>query len=140
MFEHLRTAGLKLNPAKCRFVCDEVEYLGHLIAPAGLKPSERNLIAVREFPVLTNLKDLRQFLGVKSHYRRFIHNYAKIAHSLYAMTRKGAQYQWTADCEVAFETLKSKLLTPPILAYLDFGKDFVLETDASKHGLGAILS
>ena len=140
MFERLRTAGLKLNPAKCRFVCDEVEYLGHLITPAGLKPSERNLIAVREFPVPTNLKHLRQFLGLTSHYRRFIHNYAKIAHSLYAMTRKGAQYQWTADCEVAFETLKSKLLAPPILAYPDFGKDFVLETDASKHGLGAILS
>ena len=140
VFERLRTAGLKPNPAKCRFVCDEVEYLGHLITPAGLKPIERNLIAVREFPVPTNLKHLRQFLGLTSHYRHFIHNYAKIAHSLYAMTRKGAQYQWTADCEVAFETLKSKLLTPPILAYPDFGKDFVLETDASKHGLGAILS
>ena len=52
----MRTAGLKLNPAKCRFVCDEVEYLGQLITPAGLKPSERNLTAVREFPVPTNLK------------------------------------------------------------------------------------
>ena len=140
VFECLRTAGLKLNPAKCRFVCDEVEYLGHLITPAGLKPSECNLTAVREFPVPTNLKHLRQFLGLTSHYRCFIHNYAKIAHSLCAMIRKGARYQWTADCEVAFETLKSKLLTPPILAYPDFDKDFVLETDASKHGLGAILS
>ena len=63
VFEHLRTAGLKLNPAKCRFVCDEVEYLGHLITPAGLKPSERDLTAVREFPVPTNLKHLRQFFG-----------------------------------------------------------------------------
>ena len=64
MFERLRTAGLKLNPTKCKFVCDEVEYLGHLITPAGLKPSERNLIAVREFPVPTNLKYLKQFLGL----------------------------------------------------------------------------
>ena len=165
VFERLRTAGLKLNPAKCIFVCDKVEYLGHLITPAGLKPSERNLNAVREFPVPTNLKHLRQFLGLTSHYRRFIHNYTKIAHPLYALLQKGAQYQWTAEyevaflahplyallqkgaqyqwtaeCEVAFEVLKSKLLSPPILAYPDFKKDFVLETDASKLGLGAILS
>ena len=58
VFKCLRTAGLKLNPAKCRFVCDEVEYIGHLITPAGLKPSERKLTAVREFPVPTNLKHL----------------------------------------------------------------------------------
>ena len=127
VFERLRTAGLKLNPAKCIFVCDKVEYLGHLITPAGLKPSEHNLNAVREFPVPTNLKHLRQFLGLTSHYRCFIHNYAKIAHPLYALLQKGAQYQWTA-------------LSPPILAYPDFKKDFVLETNASKLGLGAILS
>ena len=140
VFERLRTANLKLNPAKCKFVCKEVDYLGHVITPAGLKPSERNLAAVREFPVPTKLKHLRQFLGLTSHYRRFIHNYAKLAHPLYALTRKGAQYQWTAECEVAFEALKSKLLTPPILAYPDFSRDFIIETDASKHGLGAILS
>ena len=63
-----------------------------------------------------------------------------MAHPLYALLQKGAQYQWTAECEVAFEVLKSKLLLPPILAYPDFKKDFVLETDASKLGLGAILS
>jgi len=140
IFERLRKANLKLNPAKCKFVCNEVEYLRHLITPTGLKPSERNLAAVREFPVPTNLKNLRQFLGLTSHYRRFIHNYAKIAHPLYVLTRKGAQYQWIAECEVAFETLKGKLLTPPVLAYPDFSKDFVIETDASRHGLGAILS
>ena len=140
VFERLRTASLKLNPMKCKFVCDKVEYLGHLITPAGLKPSERNLTAVKEFPVPTNLKHLRQFLGLTSHYRRFIQSYAKLAHPLYALTRKGARYQWTAECEVAFETLKSKLLGPPILAYPDFERDFILETDACKNGLGAILS
>ena len=72
--------------AQPKFVRDEVEYLGHLITPAGLKPNECNLAAVREFPVATNLKHLRQFLGLTSHYRHFIHNYAKIAHPLYALT------------------------------------------------------
>ena len=100
MFECLRTAGLKLNPAKCRFVCDEVEYLGHLVTPAGLKPNKHNLNAVGEFPVPANLQHHQQFLELSSQYRCFIHNYAKIAHPLYALTRKGAQYQWTAECEV----------------------------------------
>ena len=117
-----------------------MEYLGHLITPTGLKPSERNLTAVREFPVPTNLKHLRQLLGLTSHYRCFIHNYAKITHPLYTLLQKGAQHQWTAECEVAFEILKSKLLSPPILAYPDFKKDFVLESDAGKLGLSAILS
>ena len=139
-FEHLRTASLKLNPAKCRFVCDKVECLGHLITPAGTKPSQCNLIAVKEFPVPTNLKHFQQSLGLISHYRRFIHNSAKMANPLYALTQKGAWYQWTAECEVAFESLKSKLLTPPVMAYPKFDKDLVLETNANKHGLGAILS
>ena len=76
-------------------------------------------------------------MGLTSHYRHFIRNYAKIAHPLYTLLQKAAQYQWTAECEVAFEVLKRKLLSPPILAYPDFKKDFVLETDASKLGLGA---
>ena len=105
-----------------------MEYLGHLITPAGLKPSEHNLIAVREFPVPTNLKHLRQFLGLTSHYQRFIQSYAKLAHPLYVLTRKGAQFQWTAECEVA---LTCKLLSPPILVYPDFSRDFILGTDAS---------
>ena len=123
-----------------RFVCDEVDYLGHLVTPSGLKPNNRNLDAVRHFPTPTNLRQLRQFFGLTSHYHRFVMGYAKIAHPLYLLTKKGAVFQWTADCEVAFESLRSRLLTTPVLAYPDFDKDFTLETDASKQGLGAILS
>ena len=86
------------------------------------------------------MKQLRQFLGLTSHYRRFILCYAKIAQPLYDLTKQGTPFIWTASCEQAFDTLKSKLLTTPFLAYPDFTRDFVLETDASKQGLGAILS
>jgi len=98
------------------------------------------LDAVRNFPTPTNLRQLRQFLGLASHYRRFVSGYAKIAHPLYLLTKKGAVFQWTANCEIAFESLRSKLLSTPVLAYPNFNKDFILETDASKQGLGAILS
>jgi len=59
---------------------------------------------VRNFPTPTNLRQLRQFLGLTSHYRRFVLGYAKIAHSLYSLTKKGVVFQWTANCEVAFES------------------------------------
>ena len=140
VFNCLKKAGLKLNPEKCRILCEEVEYLGHSITPCGLRPNNHNIDAVKDFPVPMNLKQLRQFLGLTSHYRRFVPNYAKIAFPLHALTRKGALFQWTANCEVAFETLKTRLVTAPLLCYPDFDKDFVLETDASKQGLGAILS
>ena len=83
---------------------------------------------MKSFP--TPIK-LRQFLVLISHYRRFIKDYTKIAHPLYALTRKGAIFKWTADCEVAFECLRSKLLTTPVLAYPNLSKDFTLETDVS---------
>lgn len=110
------------------------------MTPQGLKPNNRNLDAVKKFPPPTSLKQLQQFLGLTSYYRRFMPDYAKIAYPLHCLTRKGALFQWSAECETAFETLRAKLLTSPLLAYPDFNKDFILETDASKVGLGAILS
>ena len=141
VFDHLKKAGLMLNPKKCRMVCNEVEYLGHVVTSQGLKPNNRNWDAVKRFPLSTSLKQLQQFLGLTSYYHRFVSNYAKIAYSLHSLTRKGAMFQWLADCETTFETLRTKLLTSPLLAYYpDFSKDFTLETDASKFGLGTILS
>ena len=86
------------------------------------------------------LKELRQFLGLTLHYRRFVEGFSSLAQPLYALTRKDAPYRWTAECESAFNHLKSCLITAPIFVYPDFNKDFVLETDASNAGLGAILS
>ena len=72
VFNHLREAGLMLNPKKCRIVCDEVEYLGHVVTPHGLSPNNHNLDAVRNFPPPTTLKQFQQFLGLTLYYRRFI--------------------------------------------------------------------
>ena len=140
VFECLKEVGLKLNPQKCRFCCSEVEYLGHLVTPSGFKPNIRNTDAVKNVPVPTTLKELRQFLRLTSHYRRFVKGYSSLAQLLYALTRKHAPYHWTAECDSAFSYLKSCLITAPVLVYPDFDKDFALETDASILGLGAILS
>ena len=91
-----------------------MEYLGHLITPQGLKPNSKLVEAVREFPAPQNLKQLRQFLGLSSYYRRFIPKFAKVAQPLHRLTKD--------------------------TAYPSFDKDFVLETDASIQGIGAVLS
>ena len=145
--EHLRKvvcklmeAGLELKPSKCHFARAEVEYLGFLVTPAGLKPTMLHVRAVEGFPVPTSQKELLQFLELASYYRRFIPQFAKIAHPLHCLTRKDAPFHWSSECQAAFEALKSRLISALVLAYPDFSKDFVLETDASYVELGAILS
>ena len=118
----------------------EVRYLGHTITPAGLKPNDDQLKVVKEYPSPKNVKELRQFLGLASYYRRFIKEFAKIAHPLHALTCKGKVFVWTEECQSAFQDLKRKLVTAPVLAIPNFDKGFLLETDASIKGLGAVLS
>ena len=145
--EHLRLvidrvmkAGLKLNPAKCKFIQQEVEYLGHIVTPQGLKTSTRHVEAVQQFPVPTTVSEVRQFLGLTSYYRRFVESFAKIVSPLHALPKKNARFQWNEECQTAFDHLKQRLLDAPILAYPSFDREFLLETDASIQGLGAVLS
>ena len=127
VIERLREANLKLKPAKCR---KEVEYLGHLITPSGLKPNHKLVMAVQEFPLPRDIRELRRFLGLASYYRKFIPQFSKIAEPLHNLTRKEVEFVWSDACQSAFESLKCKLSVAPVLAYPSFEKDFVLETDA----------
>ena len=140
VIERLRGAGLKLKPSKCHFIQKEVEYLGHVISPDGLKPNPGRVSAVKEYSAPSNVKEVRQFLGIASYYRRFIPGFAKIAEPLHALTRKNETFLWTPSCQAAFQTLIQKLVEAPVLAYPNFQEPFVLETDASIKGLGAVLS
>ena len=140
MIERLTVAGLKLKPSKCHFICQKVEYLGHLITPSGIHPNPNCVKVVQEFPVPQSVRKVRQFLRVASYYHRFIHGFAKTAQPPHALTQKGAPFEWTQSCQNAFQELKSHLTESPLLAYPDFDKSFILETDASVKGLGAVLS
>ena len=117
-----------------------MEYLGHVLTPDGLKPNPALVSAVREFPVPTCLKELRRFLGLASYYRRFIPKFASIAQSLHHLTCKDVPFIWTEAATSAFQELKERLTTSPVLAYPSFDQDLVLETDASISGLGAVLA
>ena len=119
---------------------EEVEYLGHLLTPSGIKPNSKTTRVVTGFSVPQNLKQLRQYLGLSSYYRRFIKNFSSIAYPLNQLTRKERQFVWSTECQESFDRLKSVLTTSPVLAYPAVEKPFVLETDASVHRLGAVLS
>ena len=140
VFERLRQAGLRLKPSKCHLAKREVEYLGYVVSAGGIAADPKKVQAVQEFPVPTDLKQLRSFLGLASYYRRMIPNFAKIANHLFALTRKDAQFVWSPDCQDAFDGLKRKLTSAPLLAFPDFSKKFLLEADTSGVGLGAVLA
>ena len=140
VIERLHKVGLKLQPAKCHFIRKEVEYLGHLVTPNGLKTNPRLVAAVREFPTPDGIKGVRQFLGLASYYRKFIPQFAKVAQPLHNLTHDQVAFRWDNSCETAFNSLKQKLIESPVLAYPSFTRPFVLETDACLEGLGAVLS
>jgi hypothetical protein len=140
VFTRLKEAGLKLNPEKCFFLKPELSFLGYVVGKNGIHTNPSKIEKVKNFPVSNNLTQLRRFLGLASYYRRFIKDFSKIANPLNKLLRKGCQYQWTQSQQDAFERLKNCLITAPILIYPDFRKEFVLYTDASTFGLGAILA
>jgi hypothetical protein len=140
VFDRIRENRLKLKPEKCEFLRKEVSYLGHVISENGVLPERTKTKAVEEFPTPQNVKQLRSFLGLLSYYRRFVPNFSHIAAPLHTLLKKDTPYEWTADHEQTFQSLKGKLLSPPILRYPDFNRRFVLTTDASGEGLGAVLS
>ena len=140
VIHRLREVGLKVNPGKCQFIRSEVEYLGHVIMPEGLRPNSKLVEAVRDYSPPKNVQELRRFLGLTSYYRRFVNHFAKVAEPLHRLTCKNTAFEWSQECQIAFDELKRRLVTPPVLAYPNFDVDFVLETDASHQGLGAVLS
>ena len=139
VIERVVEVRLKLKPSKCKCVRKELEYLGHIVSQEGLKPNPRLVDAVRDFPKPTTVQETRRFLGLCSYYRKFIPCFAEVAHPLHQLTRKDTDFVWSPECQQAFEQLKCKLVSAPVLAYPNFQLDFVLETDASVQGLGAVL-
>ena len=131
-----------MKAKKSQFGADHCVYLGHLVGGGIVQPETAKIQAVRDFPVPVTKKQVRTFLGLSGYYRRFIPQYASIASTLTDLTRKSApnEVDWTDSCEQAFHKLKLLLCTSPILTSPDFKRPFILQTDASDRGIGAVLS
>lgn len=136
VLDRLRCAGLMLHPQKCTLARPEVVYLGHIVSRDGILPNPEKVNAVKDMLVPTNVKAVRQFLGLASYYRRFIPKFAKIANSLHALTHQDVPFVWMPDCQDAFMRLKELLSSPPVLAYPNFA---VLEQEQADGKLHPIV-
>lgn len=140
VFQCVQIANLKLNPEKCFFFKDHLKFLGYIVTKEGLQTDPSKIQKIVEYPQPKTIKQVRGFLGIASYYRRFIKNFAAIARPLHDQTKTTKKVPWTNKTTESFESLKRALTTTPILSRPDFNKPFILITDASKLGLGAILT
>lgn len=135
----LRSSHLTLNLEKCDFFQTRINYLGYEICSDGIRPGVAKIKAVMDFAIPKNVHEVRQFVGLTSYFRRFIQNYSLIAKPLTILTKKNTPWSFGEPQLTAFNELKSKLTTRPVLALYDPQAELEIHTDASKVGIGAIL-
>ncbi|XP_052692422.1 uncharacterized protein LOC128170699 isoform X2 [Crassostrea angulata] len=141
LFQRLRTAGLTAKPGKCSLAYSNIDCLGHVVGNEELKPDFDKVEAICNAPIPVTKKQLRSFLGLVGFYRKFVPNFAQIASPLTDLTKKGlpTKLKWEDAHNLAFQTLKASLTKCPILKLSDIKETFILQTDASDRGLGAVL-
>ena len=140
-FQRCRKANLVLRPTKCSIGDSEITFLGHRVSSEGLKPKLDSVDKILETSIPTTKKQVRSFLGLIGFYRKYIPNFAAIASPLTDLTRKGSpnEVEWSDIQQKAFDALKAIIASPPILKLPDFNHVFILQTDASNVGIGAML-
>jgi hypothetical protein len=148
IFNLLKEANLKLGLSKCKFVCESVQYLGHVISVNGILPDPGKVEFLKNVKRPTTITEIQSFLGLASYYRRIIRNFANIAHPLIELTRKKEvkldktdkkkglimkedrnstdAFIWGYKEQAAFEILRECLITPPVVAFPDFNKEFLI--------------
>ena len=140
VMERLRKAGLCVSIKKSCFHQREVEFLGYKISDKGISMTSKKVEDIQAWNTPQSVKDVQSFMGFANFYRRFIEEFSKIAKPLTDLTKKSVKWNWTAACNAAFEHLKERFTTGPILTHFDETRLTKLETDASDFALGAILS
>ena len=140
VFERLRSANLKLKPKKCHLFKQKVQYLGHVVSADGISTDPEKISAITDWEEPHCTAQVRRFLGTVGYYRRFIPELSSIAHPLNQLLGKNVKFDWTDDCKRAFIELKTALVSAPILGYPIPGLPYILDTDASNWGAGAVLS
>ncbi|MEE8207366.1 MAG: RNase H-like domain-containing protein, partial [Nitrosomonadaceae bacterium] len=149
VFKKLAAAGLKLKPSKCEFFKKEITYLGHLISKEGVATDPKKVEVILNWEAPKTVYHVRSFLGFAGYYRKYIDGFSKIVKPITNLTRglestssrvaKKTMVEWGELEQEAFQKLKDCFMTAPILAYADYTLPFILHTDSSEDGLGAIL-
>ena len=146
IFNQLREYNLKLKPLKCSLFKERINYLAHEVSKQGVQPSNTNLKAIAKYGPPQTYTKIRAFLGLIGYYKQFIKGFAWIAQPLNKhLVGEGAsrKLEWVSrskEALEAFQALKQACMNSPVLAFAHYTKDFLLKTDTSKEGLGAVLS
>lgn len=140
VLQRFRSANLKLKPSKCELFRKSVSFLGHRVSQHGVSTDPQKVESIREWPTPRCISEVRTFLGMVGYYRRFCPAMATVAKPLHKLTSKDAQFKWTAEEDAAFTSLKDQLTSAPVLGYPNPQRDYILDTDASNDGAGAVLS
>jgi len=139
VLDKLEKHDLYLKPEKCSFAQRRMEFLGVVLENNTIQMDPTKVKGVADWPPPRNPTDIRSFLGFTGFYRYFIPNYSRVARPLLDLTKKATPWVWTADQTKAFETLKWLMCSKPVLTQPQYDKPFVVHTDASAYGVGAIL-
>lgn len=128
-----------LKHSKCQFAQQSIAYLGHVISADGVSTDPSKIQSIQSWPIPTDAKQLRSFLGLARYYQKFVRHFAIMARPLNDLLKKGTLFLWTSVHDGAFASLKNALVIAPVLALPDFSRPFQIQTDASDMGVGAVL-
>ncbi|GBG86030.1 hypothetical protein CBR_g40931 [Chara braunii] len=136
----LRQHKYKVYLEKCEFGRTKILYLGHEISAEGIRPKDAKVASIRDWPRPQTVTEVRSFLGMCGYYRNFVKNYSIVASPLTDLTRLDKPWDWSDECEGAFKRLKHALMNHEVLMVPDPQKPFIVTTDASQYGIGAVLT
>ena len=140
VLKRLHEYGLSVNKNKCEFFKDQIEYCGYVVDCFGVHKSKSKINAIVKCKTPANVSDLRSFLGLVNYYHKFLLNLSTVLHPLYELLEKNAQFVWSANCQNAFEEVKTLISSDLVRAHYDPNVSLKVECDASPVGVGAVLS
>lgn len=140
VLQRLRDMGLQADVDKCEFHVTQTKYLGFIVGSAGVAVDPSKVEVIKDWTEPTTVKGVQSFLGFCNFYRKFVREYGRIARPLTNLTKQSVPFDWTGDCQAAFDELKTRLLSAPILRHYSFDDDTRVETDASAGVVAGVLS
>ncbi|XP_077868951.1 uncharacterized protein LOC144359872 [Saccoglossus kowalevskii] len=135
VFDRLQQTGLKLKPNKCVLFAPVIELLGHKMSEYGVESDPKKVDATRHWPTTSSVTEVRSFIGLVSYGIRFVRGFAELARPLHDLTKKNVFFDWTMQCQNAFDSLKDALTSVSVLAFRSEDETFILDTDASGCGI-----